>query len=104
MLTVSFGSGSGSVTTGSETVLTVGFDSGSGYVTTGSETVLLRIAGTGLGLDLGLGLGQADNKKLDNAINHVNKIIFFIITPQWTSVHFSYGNFTHSILHIMYII
>ncbi|GHT61335.1 hypothetical protein AGMMS49531_08220 [Endomicrobiia bacterium] len=80
-------------------MLTVGFDSGSGSVTTGSETVLLRIAGTGLGLDLGLGLGQADSKKLDNAINHVNKIIFFIMTPQWTSVYFSYGNFTHSVLY-----
>ncbi|GHT62400.1 hypothetical protein AGMMS49531_10380 [Endomicrobiia bacterium] len=80
-------------------MLTVGFDSGSGSVTTGSETVLLRIAGTGLGLDLGLGLGQADNKKLDNVINHANKIIFFIMTPQWTSVHFSYGNFTHSVLY-----
>ncbi|GHT72502.1 hypothetical protein AGMMS49950_10980 [Endomicrobiia bacterium] len=80
-------------------MLTVGFDSGSGSVTTGSETVLLRIAGTGLGLDLGLGLGQADSKKLDNVINHANKIIFFIMTPQWTSVHFSYGNFTHSVLY-----
>ncbi|GHT75783.1 hypothetical protein AGMMS50222_07400 [Endomicrobiia bacterium] len=59
----------------------------------------MRIAGTGLGLDLGLGLGQADSKKLDNVINHANKIIFFIMTPQWTSVHFSYGNFTHSVLY-----